>query len=79
MFSTFSPKVECKAKNWQHSVKLEDNSTVIFDIFEPCPDGKSEVGQQGQLLQKTSESCGNLLVNMLNIVRMDLFEGITVI
>jgi hypothetical protein len=43
VFSKFSPKVECKAKKSQHSVKLEDNSTVIFDIFEPCSDGVSRV------------------------------------
>jgi hypothetical protein len=49
VFSKLSPKIECKATR-QHSVKLEDNSTVIFDIFEPCPDEKSEVGKQRQLL-----------------------------
>ena len=43
VFSKLSPRVECKAKKWQHSVKLKDNSTVIFDIFEPCSDGTSEV------------------------------------
>lgn len=42
VFSKLSPKIECKATR-QHSVKLEDNSTVIFDIFEPCPDEKSEL------------------------------------
>lgn len=42
VFSKFSPKVKCQA-TWQHSVKLEDNSTVIFDIFEPCLDEKHKV------------------------------------
>ena len=44
VFSKFSPKIECKANRRQHSVKLEDNSTVIFDIFEPFLDEKSKVG-----------------------------------
>ena len=42
VFSKFSPKIECKSTR-QHSVKLEDNSTVIFDIFEPCLDEKKKV------------------------------------
>ena len=33
----------CVKATRRHSVKLEDNSTVIFDIFEPTAEEKQKV------------------------------------